>query len=94
MTKDSFRELIQNNLNFSAKESKDLLETLLDEMKNTLEQGDQIKISGFGRWSVREKKSRTGRNPNTNESMEISARRVVSFTPSRHLRQKITGKKI
>jgi integration host factor subunit alpha len=55
-------------------------------MKSTLERGENLKISGFGSFMVRQKKSRLGRNPQTGDAMEITARRVVTFKPSQVLR--------
>ncbi|MEZ4818788.1 MAG: integration host factor subunit alpha [Bdellovibrionota bacterium] len=55
-------------------------------MKETLERGDNLKISGFGSFLIRDKRSRMGRNPQTGESMEITARRVITFKPSQILR--------
>ena len=63
-------------------------------MKEELCKGDSIKISGFGKFRVRAKKSRMGRNPQTGQAMEISARKVLTFTPSRILRDGINGKSV
>jgi integration host factor subunit alpha len=59
---------------------------VFDIIKETLEKGEKIKISGFGNFVVREKRSRVGRNPQTGEEIEISARRVLTFKPSQVLR--------
>ena len=64
----------------------DLLETVLETMCETLERGEKIKISGFGNFEVRDKAARKGRNPQTNEEIIISRRRVVVFKPSQLLR--------
>ena len=67
----------------------DLVELVFDTIKGTLAQGQKIKISGFGNFIVREKRSRVGRNPQTGESIEISARRVLTFRPSQVLRAEV-----
>lgn len=59
-----------------------LVETILETIKLALAKGENVKISGFGKWTVKEKRSRVGRNPHTNEHMTITARKVVTFHPS------------
>ncbi len=86
LTKERICDHIQKKLGFSPKESKELLEMLLEEMKAELEQGHSVKVSGFGKWMVKGKRSRPGRNPHTGEKLEISSRRVVTFHPSDKLR--------
>ncbi|MGD8860355.1 MAG: integration host factor subunit alpha [Myxococcales bacterium] len=71
---------------FSKKESAEVVEAVFDTMKETLAQGDKVKISGFGNFVVREKKERIGRNPQTGEPIPISARRVLTFKPSQVLK--------
>ncbi|MDD9951608.1 MAG: integration host factor subunit alpha [Zetaproteobacteria bacterium] len=94
LTKDVLVEMIRDKIGFPIKEAKDILELLLEEVKAKLEAGEDVKISGFGKWHVREKRSRPGRNPHTGEKMEITARRVVTFRPSDKLRMAVnTGKK-
>ena len=60
-------------------------------IKSKLENGEEVKISGFGKWVVREKRSRPGRNPHTGQRIEISARRVVTFHPSEKLREAVNN---
>ncbi|MGA7742143.1 MAG: integration host factor subunit alpha [Polyangia bacterium] len=67
---------------FSKKEAIDIVETVFETVKTTLEKGDKIKISGFGNFVVRDKKARPGRNPVTGKEITISARRVVTFKAS------------
>ncbi len=76
---------------FSKKEAADLVESVFDVMKTTLEMGEKIKISGFGNFVVREKKERVGRNPQTGEEILISARRVLTFKPSQVLKNALNG---
>ena len=68
---------------------KEILEIILEEIKLRLEDGKDVKISGFGKWTVKEKRARPGRNPHTGERIEISARRVVTFHPSDKMRDSV-----
>ncbi len=86
LTKDLLIELIRDKVGFPVKEAKDILEMILEEVKLKLEEGQEVKISGFGKWTVRSKRSRPGRNPHTGEKIEITSRRVVTFHPSDKLR--------
>jgi integration host factor subunit alpha len=74
---------------FSKKEARDIVETILDSMKETLAQGEKIKISGFGNFLVRGKNNRMGRNPQTGSPLLIEARTVLSFKPSDVLKQRL-----
>jgi len=76
----------------SKKKSLAIVETLLELMKRSLENGEDVLISGFGKFCVKEKKERTGRNPSTDEKMILDKRRVVTFKCSGKLRKKINGK--
>jgi integration host factor subunit alpha len=89
LTKDVLMEMIRDKIGFPAPEARDILETILEEIKLKLEHGEDVKISGFGKWSVKEKRSRPGRNPHTGDKIEISARRVVTFSPSDKLRDAV-----
>lgn len=89
MTKADIVEALYEKVGFSKKEAADLVELVFDTLKNTLSDGTKIKISGFGNFVVREKRSRVGRNPQTGESIEISARRVLTFRPSQVLRTEV-----
>ena len=87
MTKAEIIERVYENLGgFSKKESSEIVEAVFETIKETLERGEKIKISGFGNFIVRDKKSRVGRNPQTGEEIEISARRVLTFRPSQVLK--------
>ncbi|MGB1701223.1 MAG: integration host factor subunit alpha [Nannocystaceae bacterium] len=74
---------------FSKKEASDLVDSVFDLMKEVLETGEKIKVSGFGNFVVREKNSRPGRNPQTGQELTIEARRVLTFKPSNVLKQAI-----
>ena len=89
MTKADIVETVYEKIGFSRKESAELVDLVFDFMKETLETGSKIKISGFGNFIVREKRSRKGRNPQTGEEIQISARRVLTFKPSQVLRKAI-----
>jgi integration host factor subunit alpha len=91
MTKADIVEALYEKVGFSKKEAADLVELVFDSIKSTLAQGQKIKISGFGNFVVREKRSRIGRNPQTGESIEISARRVLTFRPSQVLRSEVNS---
>jgi integration host factor subunit alpha len=91
MTKADIVEALYEKVGFSKKEAADLVELVFDTIKGTLSQGQKIKISGFGNFVVREKRSRVGRNPQTGESIEISARRVLTFRPSQVLRAEVNA---
>ena len=86
MTKADLVNSIYERVGYSKKESARIVELVFDIIKETLENGEKIKISGFGNFVVREKRSRIGRNPQTNEEITISARRVLTFKPSQVLR--------
>jgi integration host factor subunit alpha len=91
LTKERVCEQFQKKLGFTPKEAKELLEMMLEEMKAELEAGHSVKISGFGKWTVKGKRARPGRNPHTGERLEISSRRVVTFHPSDKLRAMVNN---
>ena len=91
MTKADIVEALYEKVGFSKKEAADLVELVFDTIKSTLSPGHKIKISGFGNFVVREKRSRIGRNPQTGESIEITARRVLTFRPSQVLRSEVNA---
>lgn len=92
LTKAQIIDNIQNHLRFSKKETTDIVENLLEIMKRTMQSGDDVLISGFGKFCVKEKKERRGRNPATGEDMMLAPRRVVTFKCSGKLRDKVNGK--
>ena len=73
------------------KESAELVETVFDLIKSTLEDGDKIKIAGFGNFVVKEKSDRRGRNPQTGEEITIVARKILTFKPSQVLKSAINS---
>ena len=73
-------------------EAEQIINELIDLMKETLESGEEILISGFGKFDLQDKKARPGRDPKSNRKHEISARRVVTFRPSKVWRNELNGK--
>ncbi len=91
MTKADIIESVYEKVGFSKKEAAEVVEMVFDTIKETLERGEKIKISGFGNFIIRDKKSRVGRNPQTGEEIEISARRVLTFRPSQVLKNALNS---
>jgi len=91
MTKIDIIQDVYEKLGFSKKDSAKIVELVFDIMKDRLSQGEKIKISGFGNFVVKEKKSRRGRNPQTGQEIEITARRVLTFKSSQVLRKALNG---
>jgi integration host factor subunit alpha len=91
MTKADLIENVYLKTGFSKKESAEIVETVFDLIKTTLEDGEKIKIAGFGNFVVKEKATRRGRNPQTGEEIEISSRRILTFKPSQVLKAAING---
>jgi len=91
MTKADIAQRITNANGFTKLESMDLVESVLSIMKDQLENGETLKISGFGNFVVKEKNDRRGRNPQTGEEITIEARRVLTFKPSAMLKNAING---
>ena len=78
-----------HELGFTKKQSVDIIENILEIIKRTLETGDDLLISGFGKFSVKDKKSRRGRNPATGQDLTLKERRVITFKCSGKLRDKL-----
>ena len=91
MTKIDIIQDVYEKLGFSKKDSARIDESVFEIMKECLGRGEKIKISGFGNFVVKEKKSRRGRNPQTGKEIEISARRVLTFKSSQVLRKALNG---
>ncbi len=82
MTKADIVERVHRKVGLSKKEINSIVESVFDIIKEMLQSEDKIVISGFGKFSIRNKKARRGRNPQTGEDLEISARRILTFKPS------------
>jgi integration host factor subunit alpha len=93
LTKDRIVESVNNQCGYSKTKSTELFESLLEIIKSTLESGEDVLISGFGKFRAKEKSERRGRNPATGDDMMLGSRRVVTFKCSQALREKVNGKK-
>lgn len=91
LTKADLIERIRSNNDLTHKQSTDIVEATIDIIKNTLESGDDVLISGFGKLCVKQKAERKGRNPSTGDDQILPARRVVTFKCSGKLRERING---
>jgi integration host factor subunit alpha len=87
MTKADLVKIICGKMGFALKESTEIADQVFDILKETLESGEKVKISGFGNFNIRAKRPRKGRNPQTGEEMVITRRKVVTFRPSPVLRK-------
>ena len=92
LTKAQIRDAIQNQLELPKNKSTELLETFLEIIKKTIEDGDDVLISGFGKFCVKDKKERRGRNPATGQDMMLEKRRVLTFKCSGKLRDRVNNK--
>tara|TARA_B110000240_G_scaffold60661_1_gene69085 strand:- start:338 stop:637 length:300 start_codon:yes stop_codon:yes gene_type:complete len=89
LTKADLAEMLFDQLGLNKREAKEIVEMFYGEISTALESNDQVKISGFGNFELRDKKSRPGRNPKTGEEIPISARRVVTFKPGQKLKTRV-----
>ncbi len=89
LTKADMTEHLYEALGFNKREAKELVEMFFEEIRHSLESGDQVKLSGFGNFELRDKGERPGRNPKTGEEIPISARRVVTFRPGQKLKSRV-----
>jgi integration host factor subunit alpha len=89
LTKADIAEHLFNELGISKRDAKELVETFFEDIRLALENGEQIKISGFGNFELRTKNERPGRNPKTGEDIPITARRVVTFRPGQKLKARV-----
>ena len=91
ITKDSLVEMVHNEIGLNKREAKELIESFFEQIKKSLENGNDIRLSGFGNFNLRDKASRPGRNPKTGEEVTISSRRVVTFKSGLKLKSKLEG---
>ncbi|MCL4144863.1 UNVERIFIED_CONTAM: hypothetical protein GTU68_064239 [Idotea baltica] len=82
-------EQLYDELGFNKREAKELVEMFFEEVRSALEAGENVKLSGFGNFELRDKSERPGRNPKTGEEIPISARRVVTFRPGQKLKARV-----
>lgn len=93
LTKAKIVEAVAEQIGYTKNQSVNIIETLLELIKRSLESGEDVLVSGFGKFCVKEKHKRRGRNPATGEDMMLEPRRVVTFNCSRNLRDRVNGKK-
>jgi integration host factor subunit alpha len=89
LTKAELAELLFETVGLNKREAKDMVDTFFDEIRDALERGESVKLSGFGNFQLRDKPQRPGRNPKTGEEIPICARRVVTFHASQKLKSQI-----
>lgn len=91
LTKAELAEMLFEQVGLNKREAKDMVEAFFDEIRDALESGDGVKLSGFGNFQLRDKPQRPGRNPKTGEEIPITARRVVTFHASQKLKSAVEG---
>lgn len=89
LTKAELTDLLFENVGLNKREAKEIVESFYEEMRLALQNGDGVKLSGFGNFQLRTKPQRPGRNPKTGEEIPISARRVVTFHASQKLKSMV-----
>ena len=89
LTKADMAEKLYEELGLNKREAKELVELFFEQLRTALEAGDQVKLSGFGNFDLRDKSERPGRNPKTGEEIPITARRVVTFRPGQKLKARV-----
>lgn len=89
LTKAHMAERLYEELGLNKREAKELVEMFFEEVRTALEAGDQVKLSGFGNFDLRNKNERPGRNPKTRQEIPITARRVVTFRPGQKLKARV-----
>jgi integration host factor subunit alpha len=89
LTKADLADMLFEQVGLNKREAKDMVEAFFEEVRSALEEGDSVKLSGFGNFELRQKSERPGRNPKTGEEIPITARRVVTFHASQKLKFKV-----
>ncbi len=89
LTKADMAERLFEDVGLNKREAKDFVDTFFDALRQALETGHQVKLSGFGNFDLRQKNQRPGRNPKTGEEIPISARTVVTFRPGQKLKERV-----
>ncbi len=93
LTKADIAEKLFEKLGINKRDAKELVEQFFEELREALQSGEQVKLSGFGNFDLREKNERPGRNPKTGEDIPIKARRVVTFRPGQKLKSRVENSK-
>lgn len=91
LTKAEIANVLFEQLGLNKREAREFVDLFFEEIRTVLEAGEQVKLSGFGNFELRDKNQRPGRNPKTGEEIPISARRVVTFRPGQKLRARVDG---
>jgi integration host factor subunit alpha len=91
VTKAEIAKVVHERVGLSKKESGQIVDVVLDVVHKALEQGEDVKLSGFGHFMVRNKRPRRGRNPKTGDEITISSRRIVTFRASQLLKNQVLG---
>ena len=91
LTKAELAEALFDELGLNKREAKEFVDLFFEEIRERLEHGESVKLSGFGNFELRDKNQRPGRNPKTGEEIPISARRVVTFRPGQKLRLRVSA---
>ena len=91
VTKMELANILFDELGLNKREAKEFVELFFEEIRTTLENGDSVKFSGFGSFSIRDKPQRPGRNPKTGEEVPVSARRVVTYKASQKIKDRVAG---
>lgn len=94
LTKADLAENLFENVGLNKRDAKETVEAFFEEIRKALESGEQVKLSGFGNFDLRDKSERPGRNPKTGEDIPITARRVVTFRPGQKLKARVETAKI
>ncbi len=89
LTKAGMAESLFNELGLNKREARELVDVLFEDLRSALTSGEQVKLSGFGNFDLRDKNQRPGRNPKTGEEIPITARRVVTFRPGQKLKARV-----
>ncbi|MGA7297177.1 MAG: integration host factor subunit alpha [Rhodanobacteraceae bacterium] len=89
LTKADMAERLYSEVGLNKREAKEFVDAFFESMRDTLGKGEQVKLSGFGNFDLRQKKERPGRNPKTGEEIPISARRVVTFRQGQKLKDRV-----
>lgn len=89
LTKAAMADRLFDELGLNKREAKEIVELFFEEVRGALEMNEQVKLSGFGNFDLRDKSERPGRNPKTGEEIPITARRVVTFRPGQKLKARV-----
>ncbi len=93
LTRSDIADELYNNIGLSHNESSEIVELFFEEILQCFEKGEEVKLTSFGTFKIREKKERIGRNPKTGVEAKISSRKVITFKPSSYIKEKIIKEK-